>query len=127
MDAFRRGDMEEGLRGCDPEIEFEPLRSAVEGGYRGHEGMRAFWKDSAESFELFEPDCTDVPDLGDRCLLIGTIRVRGRGSGVETDIPTGAIASFRDGLLVRYEDFGVSDRALEAAGLGGGPSAASSD
>ena len=50
-------------------------------------------------------------------LGIGTIRVRGQGSGVETDIPTAAIAEFRDGLLWRYKDYGDHQLALEAAGL----------
>ena len=39
------------------------------------------------------------------------------GSGVDTRIPTAAIAEYRDGLLWRYKDYGESRLALEAAGL----------
>src|SRR2546423_15641975 len=77
--------------------------------------------DNQENFERFEPDYRDVRDLGDRVLAIGTIRVRGRGSGVETDIPAAGIATFNeDGRLVRWEDFRERHLALEAAGLAGG-------
>jgi hypothetical protein len=50
-------------------------------------------------------------------LAIGSIRVRGRGSGVETDVPTAAIMEFKDGLAWRYKDYGESRLALRAAGL----------
>ena len=66
---------------------------------------------------MFRLDYTDIRDLGDRVLAIGTIRVRGRGSGVETNIPTAAIAEYRNGLLWRFKDYGEARLALEAAGL----------
>ena len=43
--------------------------------------------------------------------------VRGRESGVETDVPTAAVVEFRDGLLWRYKDYGNARLALEAVGL----------
>jgi hypothetical protein len=42
--------------------------------------------------------------------------VRARGSGIETDIGMGGVFDFRDGKIVRWEDFGSKDRALEAIG-----------
>jgi hypothetical protein len=50
-------------------------------------------------------------------LASGAIHVRARGSGVETDIQTGGLFEFRDGRMVRWEDFGSKTKALEAAGL----------
>ena len=47
----------------------------------------------------------------------GVIHVRARGSGIETDIATGGIFEFRDGKIVRWEDFGSKDKAIEAVGL----------
>ncbi len=56
--------------------------------------------------------------LEDNCILgTGLITVRGRGSGLETDMPTAAIAEYRDALLWRYKDYGVKEAALGAAGL----------
>jgi ketosteroid isomerase-like protein len=103
-----------------------PLRAATEGSFVGHEGLRRFLADTIEIFELLQLDYTDIRDLGDRVLAIGSIQVRGRGSGVETDIPSAAIVEYRDGLLWRFKDYGEATRvrsyldpneALEAAGL----------
>ena len=66
---------------------------------------------------MFEPDFREVRDLGDRIVVFGTIHIRGRGSAVETDIPIAGIFTFKQGKLVRWEDFRDRDRALEAVGL----------
>lgn len=117
VDALNRGDIEGGLRFVHPEVVYEPLRAATEGAFVGHDGLRQFWADTTEVFELFQVEYADLRDLGDRVLGIGSISVRGRGSGVETDIPTAGIAEYRDGLLWRFKDYGEARRALEAAGL----------
>ena len=54
---------------------------------------------------------------GHRLLAIGSINGRGRGGGVETDIPTAAVAEYRDELLWRFRDYRDAALALEAAGL----------
>ena len=81
----------------DEERVFEPLRSQTEGAFVGHEGMRRFLDDTAQTFELFKATYPDLRDLGDeRLLAIGTIRMRGRESGVETDVLSAAIVEFRE-------------------------------
>jgi ketosteroid isomerase-like protein len=116
--ALRRGDVEAVLRWVDEEGVLLAARSAVEGAYHGHDGVRRFMADNAENFEKFEPHYPDVRDLGDRVLAIGTIHVRGRGSGVETDISAAGIATFNaEGRVVRWEDFRERHLALEAVGL----------
>src|SRR6476620_2738198 len=105
-EALGRGDVEAVLRRVNEEGAFLAARSAVEGAYRGLDGVRRFMADNSENFEKFVPDYPDVRDLGDRVLAIGTIRVRGRGSGVETDIPAAGVATFNEeGMLVRSEGF----------------------
>ena len=117
-EAVKRGDVEAVLRWVDEEGVMLAARSAVEGAYRGHDGIRRFMADNAENFEKFEPDYPDLRDLGDRVLAIGTIHVRGRGSGVETDIPAAGVATFNEeGKMVRWEDFRERHLALEAVGL----------
>ena len=118
MDAMNRFDAEALIEMVDERSVFEPLRSATEGAFIGPDGMRRFLADTAEAFELFKANYTDVRDLGEgRVIAIGTLRMRGRASGVETDIPTAAIIEFRDGVLVHYKDYGDRRLALEAAGL----------
>jgi hypothetical protein len=50
-------------------------------------------------------------------LAWGTILVRGRGSGVEMEIPSGGIFDLRAGKITRWQDFGSKENALEAVGL----------
>jgi ketosteroid isomerase-like protein len=118
MDAVNRMDESVLLAMVDDGSVFEPLRSATEGAFIGREGMRRFLADTAETFDLFKASYTDLRDLGEgRLLAIGTLRMRGRTSGVESDIATAAIVEFRDGVLVHYKDYGDARLALEAAGL----------
>jgi ketosteroid isomerase-like protein len=116
-EAINRGDAEAVVRLVHEDVVLKALRSAVEGDYRGHDGVRRFFADNAENFEIFTTDYREVRDLGDRVLGIGTIHIRGKGSGVETDIPTAGVATFREGKLARWEDYGDRRVALEAAGL----------
>jgi ketosteroid isomerase-like protein len=116
-DAISRGDVVDIPELVHPEAVFEPLRSATEGAYVGHEGMRRFIADTEEMFEVFQISYTDIRDLGDRLVAIGSIRMRARESGVETDVPSAAIVEYVDGLLFRYKDYGQARLALEAAGL----------
>jgi ketosteroid isomerase-like protein len=116
-EAIRRGDVEALVRMTRPDAVMEPLRTATEGVFVGHTGVRRFLADTAETFDVFRPAYTDIRDLGDRVLAIGSITVRGRESGLETEIPTAAIAEYRGGLLWRYKDYGEARAALEAAGL----------
>jgi ketosteroid isomerase-like protein len=117
-DAINRGDLTAVLEVIDENSVFEPLRSATEGAFIGPEGMKRFLADTAETFELFKATYPDIRDLGDgRLIAIGTIRIRGRGSGVESDVPTAALVEFRNGVLSLYKDYGDARHALEAAGL----------
>jgi ketosteroid isomerase-like protein len=115
QEAWNRGEEVNLADYYDPDVEFVPLRAATEGEYRGFAGIESFLRDTREIFEDFRFDY-EFEDLGDRVLAWGTIHVRAKGSGLETDIPTGGIFDFRNGKIVRWEDFGSREKALEAAG-----------
>jgi ketosteroid isomerase-like protein len=118
IDAVNRGDIEAVLETFDPDVTFEPLRASVQGTYRGHAGIREWLADTRESFAAFRLDVPDVRDLGDdRVLSIGSLHVRGQGSGAETEVPTAGLATLRNGKVVRLKDYGDRRNALEAAGL----------
>jgi ketosteroid isomerase-like protein len=119
-DAMNRLDANTLLEMVSEETVFEPLRSQTEGAFLGREGMRRFLADTAEAFDLFKATYPDIRDLGDgRLLAIGTLRVRGRTSRVESDVPLAVVAGFRDGMLLHFKDYGDPRLALEAAGLAG--------
>jgi ketosteroid isomerase-like protein len=116
-EALNSGDTERVLACVDPEVRFEPKRTATEGAFIGHEGMRRFLEDTRESFDLFEITATETFEIEDGAVAIGTIRVRGKGSGIETEVPGAVVCRFRDGLVVHGKDYGERQAALEAAGL----------
>jgi len=116
--AVNRGDVEWAVRHSTEDVVIVAARSAVEGAFVGHEGVRKFFADNATNFDVFLGRYDDVRDIGeDRVLAIGTIHIRGRGAGVETDIPAAGIATYREGKLTRWEDFRERRLALKAVGL----------
>jgi ketosteroid isomerase-like protein len=118
VEAMNRGGDEKMFTRIAEDVVVVALRSEVEGEYRGHAGIRELGEDNAENFDVWRIQFSDVRDLGDQVLAIGTLRIRGRGGGVETDVPTAGVASFDGrGNLIRWEDFGDRRLALEAVGL----------
>jgi hypothetical protein len=120
VEALNRVDREEIKRLVDPEIAFVPMRAAVTGAYIGHAGMEEFLADNDDKYELFRADFDVLEALPDgRLLSIGTITVRGRGGEEETVVKTAGIASFRDGKMLSWPDYGDESIAREKA-LGSG-------
>jgi ketosteroid isomerase-like protein len=116
--ALNRGDVEYAVRHSTEDVVLIAARSAVEGTFVGHDGLRKFFADTATNFEVFQARYDDVRGLGEeRVLAIGTIHIRGRGAGVETDVPVAGIATYREGKLSRWEDYRERRAALEAVGL----------
>jgi hypothetical protein len=116
-EAVNSGDTERVLKLVHPEIRFEPIRAATEGAFIGHDGLRRFMEDTRQSFDLFQVTVTETIEIEDGTVGVGTLRLRGKGSGIETAVPAAAILRYRDGLLVAYKDHGDRQRALHAAGL----------
>ncbi len=117
VQAFNDGDVEAVLAEMHPDVEFIPRRAPVQGAFHGHEGIREFFADNAESFDVFHVTLEETRDRGDRVVGIGTLRIRGKGSGAEAVVPTAVVLTFAQGKVVRFEEFGERARALEAAGL----------
>jgi ketosteroid isomerase-like protein len=119
LGAYLRGDLKQVLSYVDADAE---LHSAIIGGaegrnYRGHDGFRAWYAETYETFEEVGIDVNEYRDLGDRVLVLGHMRARGRESGAEVDSPTGWLYVFNDGKVVKVWGFLDHGKALEAAGL----------
>jgi ketosteroid isomerase-like protein len=116
--ALNAGDAGAFVAIAHPDIEFIPMRAPVQGAFRGHAGLREFFDDNAQSFDVFTVSLDEVLEApGDRVVAIGTLRIRGKGSGAEVTVPTATLIDFEDGKVVRFEELGERDRALAAAGL----------
>jgi limonene-1,2-epoxide hydrolase len=83
------------------------MRAAVTGPFIGYDGLEDFIAENDQMFELFHADFDVLEALPDgRLLAIGHIRVRGHGGEVETEVKTAGIASFRDGRMLSWHDYG---------------------
>ncbi len=119
FDAFNRRDVAAFLELLDPDVEWVPILAVLEGRvYRGHADVRRWIEDLATDWELFEVHPEELDDLGDRVLVSGHWRARGRASGVELDNQPGTwLYEIRGGKVVSMLTFTDRDEALEAAGL----------
>ena len=100
-------DVDAGLQYIDEEVE---LRSAVVGGaegntYRGHDGIREWMGESEAIWEELHVDLDELDDLGDHVLMVGRMRARGRGSGLEMNAPIGWLFELRDARIVRARGY----------------------
>jgi ketosteroid isomerase-like protein len=117
-EALNRGDVDAFLAHVTEDMVYVPRRATVEGEYRGHDGIRRFFADNAEAFEVFRIELDEVRELDDdRILLFGTVHVRGRGAGVDAEVPMAGVATSRGDKFVSWEDFGERRKALDAVGL----------
>ena len=105
--AMNAGDVERMVSLATDDIVFSPLRAGIMGAFIGHDGLRAFWRDTQETFDRFEVDLDTFEELPDgRVLATGTFVTRGRGSSVETEGHSAAVFSFRDGKISAMHDYG---------------------
>jgi ketosteroid isomerase-like protein len=115
--AFDSRDIEAAFEGVHPSAVFEPQATPMEGSFVGRDGVRAFLALVIDLYEVFELHYADVRDLGNRVLALGTARTIATASGVEQEFPLAVVATYQDGLLTHWKDYGDRDRALEAVGL----------
>jgi ketosteroid isomerase-like protein len=121
LDAYNRRDVEAMLKELDAEVEYHPVLPMMLGGeatvYRGHEGVRRLFREVYDAFDEIHTEYSEVRDLGDRVVAIGRIRMRGKGSGAETESPAAVVIDFRHGKSIRIRTYLDPQEALEAAGL----------
>src|SRR5262245_50520105 len=110
-EAFQRRDREEIERSfdaLDPEVEWDTSRMAdvvpdIADVFRGHDGVRAFWRKWLTAWRDLRFDIQEVLDAGDEVVsLIHNQRMWGRQSGIQVEFPPyGWIYTFRGDKIVR--------------------------
>ena len=109
--AWNDGDFDGWIANLDPEVEWHALMEV----YRGHAGARQLW-DNFKEMEL-TIEFVDVRDLGECVLGMGEIKAQGQATGLDLSSEIAQLATFRDGKVVTFRDFGTHAEGLEAAGL----------
>src|SRR3954471_4900133 len=122
-EAAARRDTAAVLALYDPEVELD--NSALEvvgwGGrvYRGHEGLRSFFREWHEAWETVDYDFDDLVEApGEHVISVVTRQARGRASGAEVTLEIALLWTIRDERVVRVVWFPSRDDALAAAQAG---------
>lgn len=126
--AVNRRDFDVLLLALDPEIDYRAISAGPGGGWvipdlvghhYGHAGYLEVWRTMLEGIEDLTLESEELLDFGDRLLSATRLRGHGRISGVPVDQPLFQVFTVSRGLVVKQEDFGSRDEALEAVGLPG--------
>jgi hypothetical protein len=124
IEAFNERDLEAIVAKSDPRIEYHSVMT-VPGGdvYKGHDGMRRFFRDMDDAWGQIRAEPEAYFDLGEHTLLFYVLHGRGQQSGAEVAMPFAQVIGWRDGLVLDLKiyahredalsDFGVSENALE--------------
>jgi ketosteroid isomerase-like protein len=125
FEIFNRG----GVDACvsegvwSPEIVWDVTPAGIPGlgAYRGHEEVKRFFEDdwfNVFPFEEWEVELEEVIDTaGDRVISMSRQHGRGASSGAVAELELAQIATWRDGQVVRIDNYLDREKALEAAGL----------
>lgn len=114
-EAFKAGDAEALIAIADPEIEFGTSAAAPGGTYRGHTGVRRYFKEIEGAFgDRWDAEIERVADAGDdRVILIA--RVFGEGkAGEPLELHLGHVWTLRDNKLLRGTVYLDPEQALAA-------------
>lgn len=101
---------------ADPECE---VRSAMTGSvYRGYEGVRTWMQEIDEQFDRWRIQLDEFAHAtNDRLLVLGSIQLYGRGSGLELEVPVAWLYEFRGDRILRLTTFATHDDGRRAAGV----------
>lgn len=109
------------LYDSDVELDNTRLEIADDAGgiYRGHDGLREFFRDWHQAWENVEYDYDELIDAGDdKVVAVVTRRARGRSSGAAVELHAALVWTLRNGRVARVVWFRTRQEALAAAGLG---------
>jgi ketosteroid isomerase-like protein len=117
------GDVDEALKDFDPAVEFEISWSSGRDSpdfqvLRGIEQVRRALLENLEPFERFRSEVHEFREAGEDVVAILELFVTPKGSSAEIGTGRfGYVLTFRDGKVIRVQDFPDPNEALEAAGL----------
>jgi ketosteroid isomerase-like protein len=114
---FNRRDLDALLALMHDEVEIEPRLGALEGDYRGHEGVRRWWSDLLDFLPDYTAEITEVQDVGD--MTLG--QIRGRAHGAVSTAPVVETwwqsIRWRDGRCIWWRNFSTEADALKTIEL----------
>jgi ketosteroid isomerase-like protein len=120
-EAWRRGDMAALFEFYDPGVEWDMTHAYVPGMgvYRGHEGIREFFREWGTFFAEYQAEPQQFMAADENVMVRVNQVGRGRVSTVRVEMPSyWQVYRLRDGRAVRVEIYRDEADALAAIGLG---------
>jgi ketosteroid isomerase-like protein len=104
---WNRGERTFDPRWIHPDVEVHSAAGVVSGSvYHGSEGLQRWVSDMEEVFDEWQLKIDELDEVKPgRVLGIGSVHLRGRGSGAPVDQPCAWLLDHVDGLLTRFEPF----------------------
>jgi ketosteroid isomerase-like protein len=98
---------------------WKPVDALESGEYTGIGEVSAAWRTWLQAWDGFSIEAEEViPGSDGRYVVMQLFRGKGKASGLESEERSAAVATMRDGLIVRMEGFWDVDAALRTAGAG---------
>jgi ketosteroid isomerase-like protein len=114
--AINSGDLDGFIALVAEDVEFTSLVAEAEGAtFRGHEGVRTWWKMIRGAFEDVRWDLVATQGSGNRG--VARIRIAGTMSGVPLEQTMWQAVEVRGGMVRWWAMYRSEREALEAAGL----------
>ena len=85
--------------------------------YRGRDGVIQAFREWVEPFSEYRTEPLDYIDVGDRVVIPQRQWGVGRTSGIPVDIEVTHVYEFRNGQIIRIDEYDTREEALKAAGL----------
>jgi ketosteroid isomerase-like protein len=117
FDALKDGDFESLLPFIHPEFEATtpPALAAEPDTYRGPEGIRRYFESFYEVMDQVSFEADEFIPVGERVVVLCTLRARGRTTGIETAQRIVQIWELKDERAYRVEVYATLEEAMEAA------------
>jgi uncharacterized protein len=117
-DARNRGDVDAVIEDCDPDVEWRPHLAVLSGRpIRGRDEVRDYLNSLREDWESFQHEPERFMDAGDKVVVFLHTHARGRGSGVDVNVPVAHVLSFENGRCSGFISYYDRAEALRSAGL----------
>ena len=117
-EAQQRGETERVIEMADPAVRVDMSERVFNPAvYEGHDGSRRFWAELDQVWDDFRVEPLEFIDAGDKVVVSHLVRGRGKGSGVEVELPSTNVYTLRDGLVTEVHMYRDHSRALKAVGL----------
>ena len=116
LEAFARDGVEGILEYIHPDFEMTtPPDLAVEPQtYRGHDGLRRYFRSFYEVMDEIRFEPHEFIDAGDRVVIPLRLVARGKGTGISAGQELVLVWTVRDGLGVRMDAYASREAALRA-------------